>query len=590
MSQSTQKPASEASSNRYHLPDWFLQRNVKGPSDINGHVCVCQCKACEEYKKLYEEEEEETEDQPSEGEPTKDEPKPEEQSHTSAEKHDGDFEDAISYAKFSDLRDMVATTMLWRHMRPKDSSVLFRRCSETRCSDCLMEPVHMNDIVGQVAKSLGMGLVSLSFEDLEELGCDFHAQDRGLAASSTNGQAAKEEPIEKTEETVPTTEPSEKMKETTSTTEASDGEGAAAEASADKDTPEKDTPEKETPEKATEETPKETTTSEETTKDEWEADWSNGATFTDHFFAAKSKKWQDEEKLSYSAWRDRTKESYAAIIDGASTKTRQESRPQGEDTAGDEVAPKTRGLVVHFIDCDHSSSPLEDRQKRRVLVRLGELVQERRGKGQDVVLVISSRTLEPGEKLCLKAGASKLSGVTLSIVNPYKQKSEDRNRQRKGVINTRRLRRILETGATQPSGDRLTIEWLRDDAGDDLARYGQELWPIDEIHRAAGQIMARMWVKSQPVITSKHVDSVLKRLGMLQVPKEAEKKDEKGDSGDGETKSDEAAEEADKNPLDDLTLDYYEERFRDSVVKPSTSSPLVPPFVPLLTRIPTQRI
>lgn len=560
MSESTQKPSSEESSNRYHLPAWFLERNVKTPSDIKGHVSICQCKACEDYKKLYEDEDEETEDQTPEGEPTKEEPKPEEQSHTSAEKHDGDYEDAISYAKFSELRDMVATTMLWRHMRPKDSCVLLRRCSETRCSDCPMEPVHMNDIAGQVAKSLGMGLVSLSFEDLEQLGCDFHAQDRRCAASNTKGQAAKEELIEKTEEAVSTTEPSEKTKETTSTTEASDGEGTAAEASADKDTPVK----------AAEETPKEATTSEEPTKDEWEADWSNGATFTDHFFAAKSKKWQDEAKLSYSAWRDRTKESYAAIIDGASNKTRQESRLQDEDKAGEEVASKTRGLVLHFIDCDHSSSPLDDRQKRRVLVRLGELVQERRGKGQDVVLVISSRTLEPGEKLCLKAGASKLSGVALSIVNPSKQKSEDRNRQRKGVINTRRLRRMLETGATQPSGDRLTIEWLRDDAGDDLARYGQELWPIDEIHRAAGQVMARMWVKSQPVITSKHVDSVLKRLGMLQVPKEAEKKDEKGDSGDSEKKDDEAAEEADKNPLDDLTLDYYEERFRDSVVKPST--------------------
>lgn len=577
MSESTQKPSSEESPNRYHLPAWFLERNVKTPSNIKGHVSICQCKACEDYKKLYEDEDEETEDQTPEGEPTKEEPKPEEQSHTSAEKHDGDYQDAISYAKFSELRDMVATTMLWRHMRPNDSCVLLRRCSETRCSDCPMEPVHMNDIVGQVAQSLSMGLVSLSFEDLEELGCDFHAQDRGCAVSKTNGQAAGEEPAEKTEETTSTTEASEEKKETTSTTEASNGEGEAAETGADKDTAEK----------ATEETPKETTTPKEPIKDEWEADWSNGATFTDHFFAAKSKKWQDEAKLSYSAWRDRAKESYAAIIDGASTKTR------GGDKAGDEAAPRTRGLVVHFVDCDHSSSPLDDRQKRRVLVRLGELVQERRGGGQDVVLVISSRTLEPGEKLCLKAGTSKLSGVALSIVNPSKEKSEDRNSRRLGVINTRRLRRILETGATRPSGDRLTIEWLRDDAGDDLARYGQELWPLDEIHRAAGQIMARIWVKSQPVITSKHVDSVLKRLGMLQIPKEAEKKDEKGDSGDGETKSDEAAEEADKNPLDDLTLDYYEERFRDSVVKPSTLSVKPPcfPFVsPLLTRIPTQRI
>lgn len=496
------------------------------------------------YKKFYDDEEiEETEDEPSGTESTADEPKAEEEPHTSSEKHDHDCEDAISYAKFCDLRDTVATSMLWRHMRPQDSSVLLRRCDVSGCGTCTMEPMLMSNFVDQVAHSLGMGMVSLSFEDLEELGSDFHAQDKRRAVTRDEKKATEKES-------------GEKPKEPSSTTEISAGEGTTNEASSDKTT-----------EKTTEGSSGEATTPKEPIKDEWKPDWTDETTFTDHFFAARSKKWEDQSNFSYSAWRDRTKESYAAILDGASVKLGQKSSSQDEPQAENAVASTSRAFLIHFIDCDHSGSSLDYRFKRRILVRLGELVQERREKGQDVVLVISSRTLETGEKLCNKAGVATVSGVTLEIVNPSKKNSEDRDLRRKGAINTRRLRRIMETGMAQTATARPEIEWMRSATDDDLTRYGKELWSTGTIHHASGQILAKTWIKPRPVITSKHVDSVLRRLGMLASPKSAEKNDEKENSGETETKSDEVVEETEQDPLENIALDGYEEKFRECVIK-----------------------
>lgn len=100
------------------------------------------------------------------------------------------------------------------------------------------------------------------------------------------------------------------------------------------------------------------------------------------------------------------------------------------------------------------------RYKRRILVRLGELVQKKRRNGEDVVLVISSRTLEPLEKLCQKAGISSMSSVTLSIVKSSNEARKKRDLRRKGDINTRRLRRVLDSGIQLPDNARPSIEWL----------------------------------------------------------------------------------------------------------------------------------
>lgn len=533
-------PPKEASS-QYHLPDWFLERNVKAHSDLTGSVCICHCKACEDYKNFYEDEETENQSSADDSEPKGD-------SHSGAEKHEKGCEDAISYAKFSELRDMVATTMLWRHTRPQDSSVLLRRCSVSGCIECQMEPEHMDDIVSQVAKSLEMGMVSLSYEDLEELGSDFHAQDKAYDVSRDTKQTKEKESTENT-------------KDTSSKTGTSAGEEAKTEASSEKAT-----------DKNTDKTSDQAAAPKESIKDDWKPNWSEATTFTDRFFAARSKKWEDQSNFSYSAWRDRAQDSYTAMLDGASVKVGQKCSPRDRSQADNAVASSSRGLLVHFIDCDHSVGSLEYRQKRRILVRLGELVQERRRKGQDLVLVISSRFLETGEKLCDKAGVSAISGVTYSIVNPSQKKCEDRDFRRKAAINTRRLRWILERGMPQPDNTPPSIEWLPSADGDGLARYGKELWSISDMQRAAGQIVARTWVKPRPIITAKQVDSTLRRLSMLTTPN-AKKE----------------SEETEQDPLENLILDDFEEKFRDCVIKPSESKPSHFTFHPSLTKLPAQR-
>lgn len=565
MSQSNQEALSQESSSRYRLPSWFLERNIKDPSRLEGCVPICQCEYCETCKKLYELEEKEWQTPGSES--TADFSRLQEKLKPKSPAHeDCDYEDAITYRRFSELRNLVTTSMVWRHMRPEESSVLFRRCSTSDCKNCLMEAVRMDDIVTQVAKSLGMGLVSLSYEDLEELGSEFHFQDKGDAVSSSDPKTAEGNKTEKP-----------------STTETSAEGTAKPEASSDKGA-----------ENQAEGIIDDVTKSKELIKDEWKPDWSDATTFTNHFFAAKSKKWEDEANFSYSAWRDRTKQSYAAILDGASTKSCHESKPQEGRKADNGEVSKLGGLLVHFIDCEHSGADLEYRRKRRILVRLGELVQERRRNGQAVVLVISSKSLKEVDKLCRKAGVSTLSGLPLLNFNYSKKNWETRDLERKGTVNTRRLRWSLEIGMSQLVCSRPELKWFPSDEGDDLALYGRHRWSLRDIHLAAGQILARVSIKPQPVVTSKHVDSVLRRLHMLKSPEPAEKTDAEeksaepetkvdeteGKTEESETKVDEAVEEAPQDPLDGITLDDHEERFRDCVIKTSTFNMLTFLFIP----------
>ncbi|KAJ0107775.1 hypothetical protein J7T55_000037 [Diaporthe amygdali] len=541
MTQYKEGKASKDTPSRYSLPAWFIERNVKTPSDLEilkDQAIICQCKICQDYQKSYEDIDSDSDDQP----PESDVLEADEEEHNSAETHEISHEDAISYAKFSELRDLVATNMLWRHMRPQDSSVLLRRCSVSGCSTCAMEPLLMNDFVTHVAKSLGTALITLSFEDLEELGGDFHAQDKRQTLRNANKQTSEKGSDRETNETT---------KEKTPLTV----DGSAAGASSDNGK-----------EKETQETSDESTTPKQPTKDEWKADSADWATYSTHFFAARSKKWEDDNSISYSAWRDRAEQSYAAILDGALVKAGQQAKPQSELQDVADVASSSRGLLVHFIDCDYSVLPLDYRQKRRILVRLGELVQKRRTKGENVAMVISSKFLDSGEKLCQKAGISSLSNVVLSIVNPSQKAREERDLRRKGDINTRRLRRILMAGITHTDKAARTIEWLSSSSHEGLTSYGQEMWSIDASHHAAAQILARIWMKPELVLSSKHVDCVLRRLKMLTKPKASETADEEKDSEELETISDEVVEEAEQNPLDNITLDEYEERLRDCVV------------------------
>ncbi|KAG8156330.1 hypothetical protein KVR01_013782 [Diaporthe batatas] len=613
MPQNTQDDSSKATPSRYSLPGWFLERNVKTVLDLNATEAqfpICQCEICVKSKDSYDDDEEEEaveEEESSKTNPNTDSTKPDDQGstnesatdspdpHATAEKHETSQEDAISYAKFSELRDAVATNMLWRRMRPQDGTVLFKRCSVapvTHCDACIMEPVLMNDVVTQVAKSLSMGLISLNYEDLERLGNEFHTQDKEHlvaekesdkkskeAASTTDTGAgdskeSEDSGAQKDTKNEAAEEPKEEVKN--ETTEESEEETNQDSKESPKNESKEDSKECPTEEKkegtkgeskdeAKEEGKVETTPSmtapKEPIKDDWKPDWSDGATFTEHYFAARGKKWQDEEKFSYSAWRERAKQSYAAVLGGVSAKSSQASKLKDDPAAKGDVAPAQRGLLIHVVDCDYSNKVFDYRKNRRVLVRLGELVQERRKNGEDITLVISTRNLDVGFKRCRKLCVSDLSTVTLSVVNPSKKGSEARALRRKGEVNTGRLSRVL--GALMADGDnaRLEVEWMKNSTEDEFARYGQDVWAFDDVHRAAGQVLTRAWNKSHPVITSKHVDVALRKLSLLKSKKDSS---DTAKSGESETQS----EEVEKDPLEGQFLDDYEEKFRDCVVKP----------------------
>ncbi|POS69879.1 ATPase family AAA domain-containing protein 1 [Diaporthe helianthi] len=609
MAQKTHEGLPNSSSSRYRLPGWFLERNVKTVLDLIGTSAqfpVCQCETCVKSKDSYDDDEEDDEeeqlstisklntdsakasvDQGSKNKSSVDTPDP----HTTAEKHETRQEDAISYSKFSELRDAVATNMLWRRIRPRDGTVPFKRCSMApvaECNTCIMEPMIMNDIATQVAKSLSMGLISLNYEDLERLGNEFHNQDKEQWACKSEEQAAEKKSDQDSKQIPPTigtgasdskasedstarkdakNETEEESKETSleSKVESKEkGNNESKEESRETPMEEKneetkgDTKE-EAKEGGTAETAASTAPSKQPIKDDWRPDWSDGATFTEHYFAARGKKWQDDETVSYSAWRERAKQSYAAILDGVTTKTSRTSKPKDDPTVKEDTTPAQRGLLVHVIDCDYSNKVFDYRKNRRVLVRLGELVRERRGNGEDIVLMVSTRNLDVGYKRCRKLCVSDLSTVTLSIVNPSKKNSENRALRRKGEVNSGRLSRILAALMADGDKDGPKVEWLKTATGDDLARYGQDVWAVDDVHRAAGQILTRAWIKSHSAVTSKHVDAALRKLRLL---KSGRNSNEEEKSGDNDT------EEAEKDPLEGLFLDEYEGKFRDCVVKP----------------------
>lgn len=150
-----------------------------------------------------------------------------------------------------------------------------------------------------MAKSLGLGLISFDAGDLEGLGSEFHAQDRRRS-------------LRKTEEQVAENASTGEIKKSTAATTTSASEGAAAE-----DSPAKSTT------KENQETSDESAISKAPIEDEWKVDWADFATFSNRFFAARSRKWEDDDGISYSAWRDRANESYARILDSISVKAGQ---------------------------------------------------------------------------------------------------------------------------------------------------------------------------------------------------------------------------------------------------------------------------
>lgn len=306
------------------------------------------------------------------------------------------------------------------------------------------------------------------------------------------------------------------------------------------------------------------------------------ATFSERYFAAteaEDYKWNSDlnESLDrYAAWKEHTTRSYSAIIDAVTRKATQQAAdggvPDRQDDQGStsqQAERNSSATIIHFIDCDHSSEAIENqpRARRRAKFRIGDLVKERRKSGENVILIVSSSVhWDRTDSFSERFGISELSSINLQLGSSSAESCRLRQLRRKGEINTRRLRRIMSSS----SPDLLPAEkvspvnpWPVPDIRSSLECFGESLWSKDDLLQAVSQLKGRSagrrwdFPQSKIVLSGRDVRTVLRRLGLLVLPK----KEEVNES--------DSEEECDQNtdPLDGLSLNESEESLKDCVIR-----------------------
>lgn len=164
-------PTTSLSEKAYVLPSWFLEHNVKTSRDLAtspDQMVFCNCKDCEDTKLA---------DGESEGVE-----QPGNKANGMNEKSEqGQVSREIHYKTFSELRDAIcASFMPFRNNKLRqESTVVFRMQEE---STSLLEPAWMSQAVERAVKtSKGISMITFDLETLEELGCEFHQQDKERA-------------------------------------------------------------------------------------------------------------------------------------------------------------------------------------------------------------------------------------------------------------------------------------------------------------------------------------------------------------------------------------------------------------------------
>lgn len=161
-------PTTGSSEKAYALPSWFLEHNVKTSWDlatIPDQMVFCKCKDCEEAK-LADNAFESVKQSGG---------KPDGVSETN---EPAQAPDEVQYKTFSELRDVTCASFM--HLQngslDQNSTIVFRM-QEKDAS--LLEPAWMSRVVVQAAKaSKGISMISFDLETLEELGSEFHQQDK----------------------------------------------------------------------------------------------------------------------------------------------------------------------------------------------------------------------------------------------------------------------------------------------------------------------------------------------------------------------------------------------------------------------------
>lgn len=161
-------PTTSSSDKAYVLPSWFLEHNVKTSRDlatIPDQMGFCNCKDCEDSKLADDKSEgfEQPDDKPN---GVNEKSEPEQAPHE------------MHYKTFSDLRDLICASFMPFHNNKlrQESTIVFRMQEE---STSLLEPAWMIQAVEKAVKaSKGISMITFDLETLEELGCEFHQQDK----------------------------------------------------------------------------------------------------------------------------------------------------------------------------------------------------------------------------------------------------------------------------------------------------------------------------------------------------------------------------------------------------------------------------
>lgn len=178
MAPKNEPPTISSSDKAYVLPSWFLEQHVKTSQDlatIPDQMVFCNCNDCEKTKLADEElEGAKLRGNKLSGVDEKNEP--------------GHAPDEMHYKTFSELRDVICASLmpLWNGNLRKESTIVFRMQGKYTS---FLEPAWMSRAVVQVAKaSKGMSIISFDLETLEELGCEFHQQDKQKAEEQTSAK------------------------------------------------------------------------------------------------------------------------------------------------------------------------------------------------------------------------------------------------------------------------------------------------------------------------------------------------------------------------------------------------------------------
>lgn len=565
---------------RYTIPDWFLECNVKTPGDLSAapdQILFCTCDDCKEAK----------DDDGVSDENIADVECPDKAGHDAgkdeADEVSGSWSsmlarelcpDEIHYRTFAKLRDMTAAAFVADRdgnlLRPEASAVVLRMEKEelstytdydenydtiertTTIMTTCMEPVWMGRAVERVAKALGVSLVSLDLEDLEELGCEFHRQDKEAqkCKASADGAVPLASALESPEENAEN-ERDGSTENATSTEGRGNKDDETQEAEETRDAG--DIQESEGVQEAEDvEYNNETDSS---NQQQWEPDVCSLCAFLDHFFAARA-----ERNAEAESWQ-RTQLVWSSILGAVRDKL-------ATGTNADEIlggSPRRNAIIFHITDYRDVDFTL----KKRVLARFAGMVQQRRKQGEAVVMIVSTKDilLEPGDKLHRKIGATKAS--TMVGRNAKKMSDTDlavREKTYNGALNSRALRHCLrECCAPSFPMDllKVTADWASSERGKSFEAFGGTLWTSEDMGHIVTQIVGRAWLKPELKFTD--IRAVLKRLefcvpiepeiqGGPESPEKAELEDKKEESNTtGDTSEDAGCNTTPEDTTDNTT-------------------------------------